>query len=95
MTAPEKRVKKRNEARELKRKRREEARQDRERMTNKSDGGQKFKKPVLQKMIKELEEKYQNIGLKVEVVGKNSGHTIIVNGRVELLTLLGHDSYTL
>ena len=80
LSAPEKRLKDKNAARELKRKRREESRQDRERMTNKSDGGQKFKKPVLQKMIKELEEKYQHIGLKVEVVGKNSGHTMIVNG---------------
>ena len=81
LTEAQKNAKKLQDARELKRKRIEEARQDRQRMTNKSDGGQKFKKPVLQKMIKELEEKYQHIGLKVEVVGKNSGHKMIVNGK--------------
>ena len=59
LTEAQKNAKKLQDARELKRKRIEEARQDRQRMTNKSDGGQKFKKPVLQKMIKELEEKYQ------------------------------------
>ena len=73
--------KRKKQKRELEKKRKDEARQDRKRMTNKSDGGQKFKKTVLQKMIKELEEKYKHLDLKVEMVSKNSNHKMVVSGK--------------
>ena len=81
LTPSEKRYKDRLKKDEVRRKRREEQRQDRNRMTNKADGGQKFRKPVLKKMIKELEEKYKHLELKVEIVSKNSGHKMIIDGK--------------